>query len=133
MRSLAYLSTIGLAAARVTSLRARADDGMSICDYYATALLGASNATTQETLLTLLVNTAVIGNYSTVNVGVAVAGILAPGTYNGEAVNLLGYFDGALASTNNGGPCGASVNFLDGGGAAPLMKNLPAYRKMSNQ
>jgi hypothetical protein len=35
-------------------------------------------------LLTLVVNTAIIGNYSDVNVGVKVPGILAPGTYNGD-------------------------------------------------
>lgn len=45
-----------------------------------------NNATTQVALL-ILINTAVIGNYSDVNVGVKVPGILARGTYNGTAVN----------------------------------------------
>lgn len=62
-------------------------------------------------LLTLVVNTAIIGNYSDVNVGVKVPGIFAPGTYNGTAVNLLPYFSGGLASTNNGGSSGEVQNF----------------------
>ena len=105
----------------------------SICDYYTTALLKKNNATNQMALVSLVVNTAVIGNYSTVNVGVKVPGILAPGIYNGTSVNLLPYFDGGLASTNDGGSSGVSVNFLDDGGAAPLMMNMPANGTTSNQ
>ncbi|KAL4811354.1 hypothetical protein BDV18DRAFT_155959 [Aspergillus unguis] len=106
----------------------------SICDYYTTALLKDNNATNQYTLLTLLVNTAVIGNYTQPNVGVSVPGILNPnGTYNGKDVNLVPYFDGSLASTNAGGKMGKAVNFLDGGGAAPLMKNMPAEDDSSKQ
>lgn len=104
----------------------------SSSDYYTTALLNVSNATTQYTLLTLLVNTAVIGNYTMPNKN-AVPGILNPnGTYNGTAVNLVPYFSGALNSTNrNGAP--TSVNFLDGGGAKPLMSNMPANGNTTNQ
>lgn len=108
----------------------------SICDKYTTALFkgkGGNSAANQETLLTLVVNTAVIGNYSSINTGVSVPGLLAPGTYNGEKVNLLPYFDGELASTNTGKRCGESVNFLDGGGAAPLMMNKPANATDTNQ
>ena len=84
-------------------------------------------------MLTLVVNTAVIGNYTQPNVGITVPGILANGTYNGTAVNLLPYFDGMLLSTNNGGKSGVSMNFLDGGGAAPLMMDKPANGTSSNQ
>jgi hypothetical protein len=105
----------------------------SICDYYTTALLKTNNATNQMTLLTLLVNTAVIGNYTQPNVGVHVPGILANGTYNGTAVNLLPYFSGGLLSSNEGGSSGVSVNFLDDGGAAPLMMNKPANGTTSKQ
>lgn len=105
----------------------------SICDYYSNALFNASNATTQGTLLTALVNTAVIGNYTMPNHN-AVAGILATdATYNGTKVNLLKYFDGSLKSTNTGKSKGVSVNFLDGGGAAPLKMNKPANDKGSAQ
>lgn len=109
-----------------------AAQNMSVCDKYTTALLKDNNATTQYTLLTLLVNTVVIGNYTMPNMN-AVPGILAKGTYMGKDVNLLPYFDGTLKSSNRGGSSGVSVNFLDGGGAAPLMKNMPASSESSNQ
>lgn len=106
----------------------------SICDYYTTALLKQNTAKNQHTLLTLLVNTAVIGNYTQPNVGVAVPGILNPnGMFNGIKVNLVPYFNGGLASTNDGGKKGVAKNFLDGGGAAPLMNNMPADDHTSNQ
>jgi len=116
----------GVVAAAVGTAIAARPTNTSICDYYTTALLMNNTAANQMTLLTLVVNTAVIGNYTKPNVGIKVAGILAPGEYNGTAVNLLPYFDGGLASTNTGGSSGMSVNFLDDGGAAPLMMNKPA-------
>jgi hypothetical protein len=103
---------LGLAAAVVAQRPANT----SICDYYTTALLKDNNATNQYTLLTLVVNTAIIGNYTQPNVGIAVPGILAAGMYNGTAVNLLPYFDGSLASANTGGNSGTPQNFLDDGG-----------------
>lgn len=106
---------------------------VSICDYYTTALLKQNTATNQYTLLTMLVNTVVIGNYTQPNY-IPVPGLLWPNaTYNGTAVNLLPYFDGGLASSNDGGKMGVAKNFLDGGGAAPLKKNMPANDKTSNQ
>jgi len=106
---------------------------VSICDKYTTALLVNNTAANQYLLLTLVVNTAVIGNYTKPNVGIAVPGILAPGQYNGEWVNLLPYFNGCLKDANRGGKEGVAINFLDGGGAAPLMKNMPANDNTSNQ
>ena len=59
--------------------------------------------------------------------------------YNGTAVNLLPYFNGCDISTNNGTVFNLvtnppiSQNFLDGGGAAPLMNNMPANDTTSNQ
>jgi hypothetical protein len=109
-----------------------AAQNMSLCDKYTTALLMDNNATNQYTLLTLLVNTVVIGNYTKPNMN-AVPGILAKGQYMGKDVNLLPYFDGTLKSSNRGGSSGVSINFLDDGGAAPLLKNMPANGKESNQ
>jgi hypothetical protein len=133
---------------------------ISVCDYYTTALLKDNTAENQATLLTVLVNTAVIGNCMTYsiltspipiaqttrmektnyhipdtqpNTGIAVPGILTSGTYDGKQVSLAKYFNGNLASTNRGGSEGVKVNFLDGGGAVPLMKNLAADDKGSNQ
>lgn len=105
----------------------------SICDYYAAAALGQSNSSTQYTLLTLLVNTALVGNYSNSSTS-HVPGILASNaTINGTSVNLLPYFDGTLASSNRGGKVGKSINFLDDGGAAPLKENKPSNSPNSNQ
>jgi hypothetical protein len=109
-----------------------AAQNVSLCDKYTTALLVDNNATNQYTLLTLLVNTVVIGNYTKPNMN-AVPGILAKGVYMGQNVNLLPYFDGTLKSSNRGGSSGVSINFLDGGGAAPIMKNMPANNMTSNQ
>jgi hypothetical protein len=60
---------------------------------------------------------------------VNVPGILAPGVYNGEAVNLLPYFDGTLASSNRGGQA-VAINFLDGGGAG-MFSHLPQLANIS--
>ncbi|KAI9880179.1 MAG: hypothetical protein M1830_004998 [Pleopsidium flavum] len=125
-KTLALLAAVGTAVAQRPS-------NTSICDYYTTALLKENNSTNQYTLLTLVVNTAVIGNYTKPNVGIRVPGILAAGMYNDTAVNLLPYFDGGLASTNDGGDAGVAVNFLDDGGAVPLMNNMPANGTNSNQ
>ncbi|KAI1852571.1 hypothetical protein JX265_003053 [Neoarthrinium moseri] len=122
-----------IAAAAASTASAQRPSNTSICDYYTTALLKENTADNQYTLLTLVVNTVVIGNYTMPNVGIKVPGILAPGMVNGTEVNLLPYFDGELASSNRGGDKGVAINFLDGGGAAPLMKNMPAEDNTSMQ
>lgn len=66
------------------------------------------------------------GNYTAGALN-AVPGIFAlPATFQGQKVNLLQYFNGHLQSSNRGGDCGVSINFLDGGGATPLMDDKPA-------
>lgn len=124
-RQLALLGALACVAAQRPS-------NVSICDYYTTALLKENTAANQHSLLTLVVNTAAIGNYTTPNVGIAVTGILNQGVYNGKTINLLPYFDGGLVSTNN---CGSPsvMNFLDGGGAEALKMSLPAFDNTSNQ
>lgn len=57
-------SNVVLAAAAGSVVEAQRPKDQSICDYYTTALLKTNNATNQATLLTLLVNTVVIGNCS---------------------------------------------------------------------
>ncbi|KAK9426345.1 putative Heme haloperoxidase family profile domain-containing protein [Seiridium unicorne] len=121
------------AVAAASTASAQRPTNTSICDYYTTALLKENTADNQYTLLTLVVNTVVIGNYTQPNVGITVPGILAPATVNGTDVNLLPYFNGGLASSNRGGSKGVSINFLDGGGAEPLMKNMPANDDSSMQ
>ncbi|KAM0517433.1 hypothetical protein ACHAPE_004964 [Trichoderma viride] len=107
---------------------------VSMCDYYTKTLLGKDNTPeNQLQLITLLVNTVILGNYTTPNTGIAVPGLLAPAVVNGENVNLLPYFSGELATTNRGDCHGISLNFLDGGGPAPLLQNKPADDETSNQ
>lgn len=105
----------------------------SICDYYTEALLKENSAENQYALLVKLVNTVVIGNYTQPNKGVAVPGILTPGTVNGTDVDLLPYFNGGLASSNRGGDAGVAINFLDGGGAVPLKMDKPATSESAVQ
>lgn len=148
-------STAAIAAvAAASTASAQRPNDTSICDYYTKALLKENTAENQLTLLTLVVNTVVIGNCESSlplstslsavlimehqldtepNVGIKVPGILAPGKYMDKDVNLMPYFTGALASTNRGGEKGVSVNFLDGGGAEPLMKNMAANDEKSQQ
>jgi len=125
--------TLVLAAAAGTAVQAQRPKDEPICDYYVKALLKNNTAENQATLLTLLVNTVVIGNYTMPNVGVTVPGILAPGEIDGTKVNLAPYFNGGLASSNRGGKSGVSINFLDGGGAEPLKNNKPANNNTSKQ
>ena len=65
---------------------------LSLCDKYTTALLVNNTVENQATLLTLLVNTVVIGNYTQSNTGVVVPDILADEIFNGENISLLKYF-----------------------------------------
>lgn len=118
--------------AAIAATGAMAQD--SICDKYTKALLKQNTGANQYTLLTLLVNTAVIGNYTgpgtkganaklpgSMN---AVPGILAPGMVDGQQVNLLPYFNGKLMSTvSDSTGMATSMNFLDGGGADTIIAN----------
>jgi hypothetical protein len=106
---------------------AQRPSGTSVCDYYTNALLKSNTAATQYQFMTLLVNTAMIGNYSTINGAEmhAVTGILNKGNYAGTTVNLLPYFDGSQKSSNVGNQAQA-VNYLDDGGAAPLLQSKPS-------
>lgn len=80
-----------------------------------------------------ITHTFILGNYSTPNVGIAVAGVASPAVYDGVPVNLLNYFDGAYASTNEGGSHGVVKNFLDDGGAVALLADRPSDGTKSNQ
>ncbi|KAF2430005.1 hypothetical protein EJ08DRAFT_697798 [Tothia fuscella] len=126
------LYSIPTIAAFASLAAAQRPNGTSICDYYTTALLKNNTAVNQMTLLTLLVNTAVIGNYTKPNVGITVPGILAKGKVNETEVDLLPYFIGGLVSSNRGNKA-VSVNFLDDGGAVPLTLNKAANGTNSAQ
>ena len=55
-------TNIALAAGAAATVSAQRPEDTPICDYYTTALLKENTAENQATLLTLLVNTVVIGN-----------------------------------------------------------------------
>jgi hypothetical protein len=97
---------------------------VSICDFYTPAILGENTASNQLLLITLWVNTFVLGNYTTPNVGIPVHGFATPDIYNGTEVALLPYFTGAYNSTNLGGDSGTTKLFLDDGGATPVSMNM---------
>ncbi|KAJ3155252.1 hypothetical protein HDU89_007443, partial [Geranomyces variabilis] len=96
------------------------------------------NAVTNNTdanqlkLLTALVNTVIIGNYSATTNNKIVPGILQTATINGTTVNLAPFFSGAGKTTNRNGVA-TTMNFLDGGGGAPLANNTAATDTSSNQ
>ncbi|KAF4553330.1 Hypothetical protein D9617_7g030570 [Elsinoe fawcettii] len=94
----------------------------SICDYYTTALFKENTAANQLALVTAVVNRAGTGNMTSTP---KVTGIVNPGKFNGQDINLGVYFTGALNSTNRGGSSGVSVNFLDGG--MPLRMDSNQY------
>lgn len=121
-----FLSTSPVSAQRPSST--------SICDYYAETILGANTEANQRLLMVLLLHTTILGNYTTPNTGIAVHGIATPGTFHGQDVNLIKYFTGEIASTNDGTtPHGVPILLLDGGGAAPLLKNVSSYNTSSLQ
>lgn len=99
----------------------------SLCDKYTTALLTNNTEANQLAVLTLVVNTVVLGNLSATVTGAALPSLLAPAEFNGEKIDLLGYFNGSLETTNvDNKP--AKVNFLDGEAAGSkqsiLLKHL---------
>lgn len=84
-----FFATFIAAATAIASVAAQ----QTPCDKYTTALLKTNNATNQMTVLTLVVNTALIGNYTNPAGPAknAVTGILNPGQVNGTGpmVSLL--------------------------------------------
>ncbi|KAK6529450.1 hypothetical protein TWF281_008623 [Arthrobotrys megalospora] len=106
----------------------------SICDKYASILFGVNTGSNQYSFMTRLINTAFIGNYTGPS-SVKITGILAPGTFNGEEVSLLPYFNGGLASANRGYRPGnrTVINFIDDGGVFALAQGKPSYGQRSNQ
>lgn len=96
-----------------------------ICDFYASQIFGNNTAISQRGVMTLILNTAIIGNYTSPNVGVPVTDIAPVSIYNGTSVNLLKYFDAALYSSNDGvHTYGIAKNFLDDGGPVPIAKSM---------
>jgi hypothetical protein len=61
-------------------------DSNSTCDFYTKHILGSNTPANQSLLIRLILNTAVIGNYTTPNVGISVVGANVPHIYNGMRI-----------------------------------------------
>jgi hypothetical protein len=95
-------------------------NGETLCDYYAVLLYSAYSSVTQFYLIQEIVTLAFIGGSSLPNASQSLTGILNPGTYLNTSVDLGGFFNASLLSSNvNNEP--AAVNWLDGGGTQPLV------------
>lgn len=128
--------TLIAVAALGVAVKADRPENVTICDYYTPLLLGVENsALSQLKLMQTLTHTFILGNYTTLNVGIAVAGVASPANYSGHEVNILNYFTGAYYSSNgyNNASTGIAKNFLDDGGAEALLANKPANTNTSNQ
>lgn len=98
------------------------------CDYYAEQTVGNATAESQRILMALVLHSALLGPFSKYNT-VPVddfTGALVSTTFDGEAVDLNGYFNGAWKSTNTGKDTGESVNFLGAGGLEAAKKLEPS-------
>ena len=105
-----------------------------ICDFYSQALFNENTERSQLKLMTALVNTVLIGNYTPTVNNQQVTGILAPSRFNGETIELMGFFTGTKGATANvDGKATANINFLDGGAAEPLKQNLASNNPNSRQ
>lgn len=95
----------------LTTVVSAAGPPPSLCDKYSTALFKSTDSKSQLTLLTALVNTAVIGSYEKSGGKPGVLGILSPkASFNGKKLNLVKYFDGSIKSSNFGGKPRVSRN-----------------------
>jgi hypothetical protein len=108
-----FSKTLVLLAAVSGALASGRPANWSLCDYYAMKYWNATEnlAINQYNLLNVLVNRFAFGRVLTQD-GDQITGFLNPGQFRGNYVNLLPYFNGGLASTNQNGPSGVAVNIL---------------------
>jgi hypothetical protein len=96
-------------------------ENITFCDYYTQKAFGNTTAASQRLLMTLVLHSALLGPYSPWNkvpVSSSFTGALKPVVFQGQYVDLNGYFNGALASAYTGKAKGEALNFLDDGGLA---------------
>ncbi|KAH7244538.1 uncharacterized protein BKA55DRAFT_595649 [Fusarium redolens] len=95
----------------------------SVCDYYAAQRYGKSNSTTQLLLMQSIVAYAYAGGSSLPHAESNSTGIFNHGQFEGQDVYLRPWFDGSNATTNLNEQA-VVVDWLDGGGTAPLIAFL---------
>jgi len=84
-----------LLAASGPAALAQRPSSSSICDYYASQRYGSSNSTSQFRLMESIVALAFGGGASVPGTDPISTGILNPGTFRGQAINLRSWFDGS--------------------------------------
>lgn len=132
------LSSKTVAAFAVAALSALASaqerpNTTSVCDFYANKTVGSTSAADQRTIMQLVLHTALFGAFSKYNQPVpGLTGALKPTVFDGEYVDLNGYFNGGFASTNEGGTSGASADFYDDGGLEVLLQLQPDKGNLSS-
>ncbi|KAM4065792.1 hypothetical protein HRG_011588 [Hirsutella rhossiliensis] len=95
----------------------------SICDYYASQRFGGNNSTTQLRLMQGIVAYAYAGGSTVPFAEENSTGIFNPGRFNDRDVFLRPWFNGSKATTNLNDHA-VGVDWLDGGGTAPLIAFL---------
>jgi hypothetical protein len=102
---------------------AQRPESASVCDYYAQQRFGANSSESQLRFMQNVVCLAFEGGSTLPNVSSDLTGILQPGKFKGNNIDLMSYFNGTRASTNvNNAAIG--INWLDQGGSAPLASFL---------
>lgn len=75
--------------------RAQRPSDSSICDYYASQQYGSNSTETQFKLMSHIVSLAFGGGVGLDGPSESSTGILNPGNFQGQAVNLRSWFDGS--------------------------------------
>lgn len=82
-----------------SEVNAQRPSNLSICDYYAESRYGANNVTTQFRLMQSIVALAFGGGRGVDGTEPDSTGILNPGRFDGQDVNLRSWFDGTSTVT----------------------------------
>ena len=102
---------------------AQRPNNATICDYYAISNYGTNSSQTQFTLMQSILALAFAGAGPLTNVSSDITGIFNPGSFQNTPVNLQPWFNGSKDSTNLNNQA-VGINWLDGGGTAPLLSFL---------
>jgi hypothetical protein len=118
-----FLTTIAYLALLINPGIAQRPNSASVCDYYAQTRFGTNSSDVQLKFMQNVVCLAFEGGSSLNNVSSDLTGILRPGKFLGNNIDLLPYFNGSKASTNvNNAAIG--INWMDQGGTVPLASFL---------
>ncbi|KAJ4164712.1 hypothetical protein LMH87_006374 [Akanthomyces muscarius] len=134
--NLFHTTALLLVAAAQTAAAQRGD--ASICDYYAKENYGDDSMESQLKLMTGIVAFAYAGGDDLDGADKNSSGIFKVGSIGNDVVYLRPYFDGTMNTTNLNDQA-VALNWLDGGGVAPLQAfingttNTADIKKGTNQ